>query len=133
MLVVKLAGLRRLKPSDYLLIRRGRVLTPWSRTRYRWLRLRSGHATFQSVAMSSELDLPVAAVGSGVRILTLPLFALLDLSWWPLARATVARSGWTVVRVDFHGADAEFVRVGHVSTRDEAQRLRREIAAQHHP
>jgi hypothetical protein len=84
---------------------------------------------FQNLATSSELDVFVVVLGSGLRILTLPLLALLDLSWWPLARLTVARSGWTVVRVDFDDVDAEFVRVAEAETKVEAERLRREMAS----
>ena len=111
-----------MKPSASLLIRRGRVLTPASRTRYRWLRLRTGRAMFL------QGDGFVAIVGSAVRVLTLPLFALIDLLWWPIARITIARSGWTVVRVDFDGPDAEFVRVAEAASKTEAMTRRDEIA-----
>ena len=89
-----------------------------------------GCASRRAAREADPVLIAFAVVGGGVRMLTLPLFALVDLSWWPLARATVARSGWTVVRVDFHGVDAEFVRVvGEVATQAEAETLRREIAA----
>src|SRR3954469_23232250 len=94
-------------PSGYLLVRRGRVLTPWSRFRYRWLRLRTGRA----LILHNDEALIVIA-GTILRLATLPALLFVDYLWWPLARLTVARSGWTVVRVDFHDVDAEFVRLG---------------------
>ena len=111
------------KPSAYLLIRRGRVLTPWSRLRYRWLRLRTGHALFLQ-----DPEGWMAVVGSVVRVPTLPLLLLVDYLWWPLARLTVARSGWTVVRVEFRDVDAEFVRVAEATSKDEVEEVRETLA-----
>jgi hypothetical protein len=110
------------KTSGNLLIGRGRILTPLSRFRYRWLRLRTGHALFL------QGDAWLGAMGSVARMATLPVLLLVDLLWWPLAEVTQARSGWTVVRVDFHDVDAEFVRLAEATSKAEAEKLREQIA-----
>ena len=71
----------------------------------------------------------LGAIGVVARIATLPLLLVVDLLWWPVARMTVARSGWWVVRVDFHGVDAEFVRLAEAASKAEAERLLEQIAS----
>ena len=107
---------------DALLIRKGRVLTPGSRTRYRWTRLRSGRTLL--------LDDPEGLVGIvalSLRCLTLPILAAVDLFLWPLARLTLARGPWYVVALTFDGPDPRFARVAEAGTRQGALRRRRDV------
>jgi hypothetical protein len=93
------------------------MLTPGSRTRYRLTRLRYGKTLFLG-----EGELVLAIVAVAVRLVTLPLFAVIDLILWPVARLTVARGPWFVVAVRFDGVDARFDRIAEASTRDDALR-----------
>jgi len=120
--IAAISTLVRVNASGDLLIRRGRILTPWSRFRYRWLRPRTGQALFL------QGDSVLGAIGSVARMATMPVLLLVDFPWWPLAELTRARSGWTVVRVDFHDVDAEFVRLAEATSKAEADKLREQIA-----
>lgn len=101
-----------------LLLRKGRVLTPRSRLRYRLARVRV-----------TDWGLDELTVGVLIaRFVTLPFLTIFDVVAWPVARRTLGRGSWWVVEVRFHGPDAEFVRIAEASTQDEATAKRTEIA-----
>jgi hypothetical protein len=74
------------------------------------------------------------AVGSvALRLVSLPLAVAFDYLAWPVVRRTLGRGQWTVVKVQFHGLDAEMVRVAWADTEDEAKRVMTELAHQPPP
>ena len=105
---------------DTLLVRKGRLLTPGSRTRYRWTRLRKGKTLF-----GGDGELLIGMVALVLRCLTIPIFATADLLIWPLARLTLARGPWFVVRLTFDGPDPRFARVAEARTCEEVMHQRR--------
>ena len=108
-----------MSPSPLLLIRKGRVLTPGSRTRYRWIRLRMGWAYYDG-----------DGIGLVLRLVSLPVAIGLDYALWPLVRRTLGRGPWWVVEVRFtwEHDDAEFVRFAQASSEAEAHDLRRQMS-----
>ncbi len=102
-------------------MRKGRVLTPRSRMRYRFLRVRKGRVVGGDL---DELSIGVYAV----RLVTIPLLVLWDWVTWPVVRRIAGRGPWYVVEVRFHGEDAEFVRIAEAPDQATAQQLRREFA-----
>lgn len=102
-------------PPGLLLLRKGRILTPRSRLRYRLARLRVAKRDgIESVDEHTVVALLV-------RLVTLPLLTVVDFLAWPMARRILGRGSWWVVQVRFHGPDAEFVRIAEAATQDEAK------------
>ncbi len=108
--------------TDVLLLQKGRTLSPASRRRYRWVRVRAG----RSITLEQP-DAFVGVVGLVVRLITIPFLAGVDLLLWPLARVTVARGKWFVVALRFNGPDAAFDRVAEADTLDEIKVRKREL------
>jgi hypothetical protein len=105
------------QPKPTFLLRKGRVLTPHSRLRYRLLRLR----TLRTAGL--DLDEFVAVGSLALRSVSLPFVVAFDYLAWPVVRRTLGRGQWTVVKVQFHGLDAEMVRVAWADTEDDARRV----------
>jgi hypothetical protein len=82
-----------------LLLRKGRVLTPWSRFKYRLVVLRAGRS------MAIVDDEVLGPLSFAVRVATLPLLGLLDWMAWPVVKRTAGRGSWWVVEVRFHDVD----------------------------
>lgn len=99
-----------------LLLRKGRVLTPRSRLRYRLQRIRAG-----KVAGFETGDAAITIAALLLRLVSLPFFTLFDYIAWPVVGRTLGRGSWWVVDLRFHGPDAEFVRIGESSTHAAAQ------------
>src|SRR5262245_8833104 len=108
--------------TNVLLLRKGRVLNPPSRLRYRWLRLRLG----KSIGLNEPE--PVAALLMiAVRLVTIPILTAIDYALWPVALFTVARGKWYVVALGFNGLDATLDRIAEAETYDEIKARRREL------
>ena len=104
-----------------LLLRRGRVLTPRARMRYRIERLRFVPSTTDGELL--DLILYVA------RAISIPVLALFDWAAWPIVKRTLGRGPWWVVELRWNDEDAEFVRIAQASTRAEAQSRRSALSA----
>jgi hypothetical protein len=88
--------------------------------RYRWLRVRHG------VVLRGELDEWLSVGVCALRLLRIPLLAVWDWAWRPLAQRLTG-STWWVVEVRFHEQDAEFVRLAGAPDRSAAEQRRRDI------
>jgi hypothetical protein len=108
--------------TNVLLLRKGHVLNPSSRLRYRWLRLRLG----KSIGMNEPEPLAGLTL-MALRLATMPVLTAVDYIVWPLALRTVARGMWYVVTVSFEGLDASFERIAEAETFDEIKARRREL------
>ncbi len=108
--------------TDVLLLRKGRILTPSSRLRYRWARIRGG----KSLALASP-DPLVGVLLIAVRLVTLPVLTVVDYLLWPPALVTVARGPWYVVALGFNDVDPTFDRIAEAATFDEITRRRKEL------
>ncbi len=79
-----------------LLLRKGRVLTPRSRLRYRLQRIRAGKvAGFET----GDPELTITALL--LRLVSLPFFTLVDYIAWPVVGRTLGRGSWWVVGLRF--------------------------------
>jgi hypothetical protein len=108
--------------TNVLLLRKGRVLNPPSRLRYRWLRLRLG----KSIGLNEPE--PVAGLLMiAVRLVTIPILTAVDYALWPVSLRTVARGKWYVVALSFDGLDARFDRIAEAETFEEIKARRRKL------
>jgi hypothetical protein len=108
--------------TGVLLLRKGRVLEPRSRLRYRWTRLRTGNVVG---ATSGDPFFDLGAIV--IRAVTIPFLTLFDLVLWPLALVTLARGKWYVVSLRFSGPGARFDRIAEAESFEEIKRRRQEI------
>jgi hypothetical protein len=108
--------------ANVLLLRKGRVLNPASRLRYRWLRLRTG----RSIALQ-EPDLLLGILFVAVKVITIPVLTMVDYALWPLALMTIARGKWYVVALVFNDVDATFDRIAEADSLVEIKQRRREL------
>ena len=108
--------------TGVLLLRKGGVLNPPSRLRYRWVRLRTG----KSIVLG-EPDVLVGILLVALRLVTIPVLTIVDYLVWPLALVTIARGKWYVVALGFNDVDARFDRIAEADTLDEIKQRRREL------
>src|SRR4051794_1301516 len=91
--------------SGPLLLRKGRVLDPRSRLRYRWWLIRTGRSVAFRADEFSLLLIPL-------RALTLPLVTAFDFLAWPIVRRVMGRGRWYVVQTRIHDeVEIEMVRI----------------------
>jgi hypothetical protein len=108
--------------TNVLLLRKGRLLNPPSRLRYRWVRLRAG----KSLALQ-EAEPFAGLLFLALRIITIPVVTVFDFAVWPLALVTLARGKWCVVALSFNDVDPSFDRIAVADTFVEIKERRREL------
>src|SRR5258706_13373607 len=114
--------MRWMSRAPTFLLRKGRVLEPRSKLRYRLLLLRSG----RSMALAAdELSVPLVLV----RVLSLPFLTAIDFISWPIAARTLGRGPWWVVEVQLRDVEVDLVRVAEATDVDTARERRKELAA----
>jgi hypothetical protein len=108
--------------TNVLLLRKGRMLIPSSRLRYRWTRIRVGKA----IPLGST-DVLTGVLLIALRLITIPVLTLVDYLLWPVALVTVARGNWYVVALGFNDVDPTLDRIAEAETFDEIKQRRREL------